>query len=165
MNKIQKEPIRKKAFLICLAGMDSIVNSNTGQVLVQAQQCLQQLERVSNLMVVTDENVRIAYAQWNSYHLPHCTMISTRNKTLTQVIAELLNLEYERKKVLVVGFGTDIVQQAQQSGVLFYPILPNEAPACWSMLLQESALKLLHGTYQGEYQRQLLARHHTALPK
>ena len=47
--------------------------------------------------------------------------------------------------------------------LLFYPILPEQEAMSWHSLEEEALPKLLHGTYTGDYQRRLMARHTAAM--
>lgn len=163
MERVRTEQTRKKAFLICLAGTASLWDDKTGQVFEGVEQCLKNLGVVSDLALLTDLNARAAYSEWNMHGLPPCTVICTRRRVLVHVLADLLDLEYDRKKVLVVGFGADVLEATQKYGILFYPILPSHEANAWKTLNEEASLKLLHGTYEGRYQQQLLARHNTWL--
>lgn len=163
MERVRREQTRKKAFLICLIGTEPVLDSASGKVFQGAAQCLKNLEIVSDLALLTDLNARAAHNKWKIHGLPPCTMICMRRRVLSHVLSDLLNLEYDRKKILVVGFGADVLEAVQKCGMLFYPIIPSQEVEGWRILSEEASLKLLHGTYEGVYQQRLLAKHNAWL--
>ncbi|OUN17649.1 hypothetical protein B5G38_01045 [Gemmiger sp. An87] len=163
MERTQKIPPKAKAFMVCLLGAEYALDAARGQVFDGVKTCLERMRIVADLVLLTSLNVRSAYSEWNFHSLPPCTAVCIKRRELAHCVNELLGRGYDRQKVLVVGFGPQCLAAAEKNGVLFYPILPGQEAVCWHSLEEEALPKLLHGTYAGDYQQRLMARHTAAL--
>lgn len=163
MERTQKILPRPKAFMVCLMGTEYLLDAARGQVFDGVKACLTRMEIVADIVLLTNQNVRSAYSEWNFHGLPPCTAVCIKRRELAHCVSELLTRGYDRRKVLVVGFGAPSLAAAEKNGVLFYPILPGQEAASWHSLEEEALPKLLHGTYPGDYQKRLMAHHKAAL--
>lgn len=152
-----------KAFLVCLIGTESVRDGITGRPYHPVEPCLHQLERVAQLVVITEYNVRAASSEWSLYQLPACQPVCLKRRTLEHLVGELA-YGYDRRRVLVIGSGPRALSAAQSNQLLFYPILPRKEERSWARLQEEGIPKFLHGTFQGYYQQALLAAHQSCLP-
>ena len=166
MEWVKGQKTRQKAFLVCLIGMDSVLDTVHGQVFDGVKSCLERLRIVADLVLLTSVNVRSTYSEWNFYHLPACTAVCLKRREAFQCLATLIEeREYDRSKILVVGFGPQALEAVEKNRVLYYPIFPGQENLNWHMLEEEAMPKLLHGTYSGDYQDVLLARHSALFEK
>ena len=155
--------------MVCLLGAEYALNAARGQVFDGVKACLERMRIVADIVLLTNLNVRSAYSEWNFHGLPPCTAMCIKRRELAHCVSELLTRGYDRQKVLVVGFGrvgrttAQRLAAAEKNGVLFYPILPEQEAMSWHSLEEEALPKLLHGTYTGDYQRRLMARHTAAM--
>lgn len=163
MERTQKMPPRAKAFMVCLLGAEYALDAARGQAFDGVRACLERMRIVADIVLLTNLNVRSACSEWNFHSLPPCAAMCIKRRELAYCVNELLNRGYDRQKVLVVGFGSQCLAAAEKNSVLFYPILPGQEAMSWHSLEEEALPKLLHGTYAGDYQRRLLARHNAAL--
>ena len=70
----------------------------------------------------------------------------------------MLEKGYAKNKVLMIGDSPGDFMAAEESGVLFYPILVNKEIDSWQQFCQEALNKFLGGTYGGSYQRKLIEK-------
>ena len=56
----------------------------------------------------------------------------------------------------MVGDAPGDLKAARENDVAFYPILPGKEEFSWNRLRTEAFKRLIAGTYQGEYQKQLI---------
>jgi len=54
---------------------------------------------------------------------------------------------------------------AQETGILFYPIMPDQEDASWERFISEAYPRFLAGTYAGSYSDSLVAAFDAALPE
>ncbi len=163
MERAQHSPARQKAFLACLAGTECALDTARGQVFNGVKACLQRLGIVADLVLLTNQNARSCYSEWNFHSLPPCTVMCLKRRELAHCLALQMAQGYDRCKVLVIGFGKEALAAAEKNQALFFPIQPGQEAQCWHMLEEEALPKLLHGTYRGEYQQRLLQRHSAAM--
>ena len=163
MERTQKILPNPRAFLVCLTGTDRLLDAARGQAFDGVKSCLSRMQIVADVVLLTHLNVRAAYSEWNFHSLPPCTAMCIKRRELAHCVSELLGRGYDRRKVLVVGFGEQSLMAAEKNGVLFYPILPGQEATSWHLLEEEALPKLLHGTYPGDYQKRLMARHKAAM--
>ena len=149
--------------MVCLLGAEYALDAARGQVFDGVKACLERMRIVADIVLLTNLNVRSAYSEWNFHGLPPCTAMCIKRRELAHCVSELLTRGYDRQKVLVVGFGPQCLAAAEKNGVLFYPILPEQEAMSWHSLEEDALPKLLHGTYTGDYQRRLMARHTAAM--
>lgn len=161
MEGAQLQAERKKGFLICLSGPGCALDQNRGRAFPGVRECLEQLNRVADVVELTATSTRAAHSEWSCHGLPPCGALATKKRDGAACLAELLSRGYERGKSLFVGCGPRDLAAAMQAGVFFYPILPGREGACWQELGEEALPKLLHGIFGGTYQQRLLARHNS----
>ena len=64
--------------------------------------------------------------------------------------------DYPPEQILMVGDAMGDYEAAKKNGVWFYPIVVNHEKESWQQLQEEAYPKLLHGTFDREYQKELL---------
>ncbi len=65
--------------------------------------------------------------------------------------------DYDPARVLLIGDAPGDLRAAQETGVLFYPIVPGQETACWHRLLAEDMDAFFRGGYAGERQAARIA--------
>lgn len=126
---------------------------------------LQSIHKVADTAVVSSANAGAIHSEWNRHHLAQYmnVMLGQEVGTKATCIAQLMKGRYEPSKVLMVGDALGDLQAAEKNGVLFYPILVGKEEESWKRLAEEALPKLLHGTYQGSYQEQLIREQRSIL--
>lgn len=120
---------------------------------------------VADTAVVSSANAGAIHSEWNRHGLAQYMdiMLGQEVGTKAACIKELTQGRYEPTKVLMVGDALGDLDAAQKNGVLFYPILVGKEEESWKRLAEEALPKLLHGTYQGAYQEQLIREQRSIL--
>lgn len=129
------------------------------------QESLRQLHTVADLAVVSAANESAIASEWKRYGLAqHADIIFGQEVgSKANSIATMLACGYESRKVMMVGDAMGDAQAAAANGVAFVPILPGREAESWRRLQEEALPKLLHGTFNPDYQAELLAALRSAL--
>ncbi len=126
---------------------------------------LRQLHAVADVAVVSAANESAIESEWTRYGLSrHADVIFGQEVgSKANSIAVMLACGYESRKVMMVGDAMGDAQAAAANGVAFVPILPGKEAESWRRLQEEALPKLLHGTFNPNYQNELLAALRSAL--
>jgi phosphoglycolate phosphatase-like HAD superfamily hydrolase len=65
---------------------------------------------------------------------------------------------YAPERTLMIGDAPGDLEAARVAGCLFFPILPGREPASWIELREEGLLRVIHGTFAGAFQDDLIDR-------
>ena len=83
------------------------------------------------------------------------TLLTQEAGTKAFCIGELRKMGYEPGRILMVGDAPGDRDAAEKNGVRFYPILVGHEGESWKRLLEEAFPKLLAGSFDAEYQKEL----------
>ena len=72
---------------------------------------------------------------------------------------------YGAEKSLMIGDAPGDMRAAKNNHMLFYPITPGEEEAAWERFFHEALDRFYNGTYQGDYERELIKEFNTHLPE
>ncbi len=130
-----------------------------------AKEGLEAAHKVADTAVVSSANAGAIHSEWNRHGLAQYmnVMLGQEVGTKAVCIKELSEGRYDKDKVLMVGDALGDLEAAQKNGVLFYPILVGKEEESWKRLAEEALPKLLHGTYRGAYQEQLIKEQRSIL--
>lgn len=122
------------------------------------KETMDELCKNADLTAVSSANGQAVEEEWSFHHLKEDTrvLLSQEAGSKAFCIGQLLKKDYDPKKTLMVGDAPGDYAAAQKNGVRFYPILANKEVESWQRLLDEAAPKLFHGTFDDEYQAQLV---------
>lgn len=123
------------------------------------KRAMDEMCRQSDLVAVSSANSEAVEAEWTKHHLKEdCRVLLTQEAgSKAFCIGELLSGPgYEAGKTLMVGDAPGDKDAAAKNGVWFYPILAGKEGESWARLLDEAFPKLLAGTFDEEYQKQLI---------
>ncbi|MEG1873650.1 MAG: hypothetical protein RR194_06335, partial [Ruthenibacterium sp.] len=156
---------RAREFLLWLDVDDGCVASDAQHPpFADAVQLLKRVCAVADVAVCSDSGVVAAKLRWAQWKLPRPNGIfSTGTAGKAACLTRLIACGYQPAHVLAVGVTQASLAAAQQCGALYYPILTGRQAASWQRLTEEGLYKLLHGSFAGDYQRQLLAAQHSLL--
>lgn len=112
----------------------------------------------ADLAAVSSANKEAVEAEWEKHNLKEdCRVLLTQEAGSKEFcIGELLKKGYEPKRLLMVGDAPGDRDAAANNGVWFYPILVGKEGESWAKLLDEAFPRLLDGTFDMEYQKQLI---------
>jgi phosphoglycolate phosphatase-like HAD superfamily hydrolase len=113
----------------------------------------------ADLVAVSSANKEAVEAEWQKHHLKEdCRVLLTQEAgSKAFCIGELVKMGYDPKKLLMVGDAPGDRTAAAGNGVWFYPILVGKEGESWEKLLNDAFPRLTAGTFDGEYQEQLIA--------
>ncbi len=72
---------------------------------------------------------------------------------------------YPARQTLMIGDAPGDERAARANNALFFPILPGDEEASWQRLLHEGLDRFLSGTFDGDYQAELMAEFDRVLPE
>lgn len=112
----------------------------------------------ADLVAVSSANGEAVEAEWTKHSLKQdCRVLLTQEAgSKAFCIGELTKRGYDPKKTLMVGDAPGDKDAAAKNGVYFYPILAGKEGESWTRLLDEAFPKLLEGTFDEAYQKQLI---------
>lgn len=119
---------------------------------------LEELSRHADIVVVSSANREAVEAEWSRHGLTGCLKAIMTQDMGSKAHCIGLQLEegYEKSCVLMTGDAPGDLKAAEENEVCFYPILPGKEEFSWNRLRTEGFPRLTDGTYQGEYQKQLI---------
>lgn len=133
-----------------LAGKDKPVEG--------AKEGLEAAQNVANVAIVSSANGAAVLDEWTRHELaPHVdVMLGQEAGTKAYCIQEMKKFGFEDTHVLMVGDAPGDLEAAKKNDVLYYPILVGKEKFSWDRFQNEALGKFLDGTFQGEYQEQLI---------
>ena len=114
--------------------------------------------RQADLTAVSSANGEAVEAEWTKHQLKDdCRVLLCQEAgSKARCISELVKMGYEKKNVLMVGDAPGDRDAAGKNGVWYYPILVGREGESWERLLDEAFPKLLDGTFDEAYQKELI---------
>lgn len=114
--------------------------------------------KFADLTAVSSANSEAVEAEWKKHNLKDdCKALLTQEAgSKAYCIGELVNKGYQPQNVMMVGDAPGDKDAAAKNGVWFYPILVGHEGESWARLLDEAFPKLLDGSFDEIYQRELV---------
>lgn len=85
--------------------------------------------------------------------------------TKTEHIALAAKGKYADNKILMIGDAPGDFKAAKSNGVLFFPVNPGHEEESWERFYNEGLERFFQGTYQGEYENNLIDQFNSYLPE
>lgn len=119
---------------------------------------LEVLNSSADVAIVSSANGDAVVDEWTRHGLAPFVqvMLGQEVGSKTACIAALKSNNYCEDKVLMVGDAPGDLEAALNNGVLYYPILVGKEGFSWRRLKEEAFVRLITGTYRGEYQQKLI---------
>lgn len=119
-----------------------------------AKEALAHAQKYADVAIVSSANLGAVLEEWEKHGLlEHVDIVLAQNVgSKAFCIQELLKKGYATNNVLMCGDAPGDKAAAEKNGVFFYPILVKKEKASWQEFMDVACDKLVHGTYQGEYQ-------------
>ena len=119
----------------------------------------------SDIVVVSAANPDAMYEEWELHGLAYfVNMILNQNIGSKEFcVSELVKKGYFPDKVIVIGDAIEDLEVAKMCGVCFYPIVLNKEAESWQRFEAEALERFYDGTYEGEYQEDLISEFVQAL--
>lgn len=121
----------------------------------------------ADLAAVSSANREAVTAEWEKHHLKDtCRVLLTQEAgSKAYCIGELIKMGYAKENILMVGDAPGDKEAAEKNGVFFFPVLVGKESESWAKLLDEAFPKLLEGTFDTGYQKQLIGEFEKNLGK
>lgn len=112
----------------------------------------------ADLVAVSSANGEAVEAEWAKHRLKeNCRVLLCQEAgSKAFCISELKKKGYVPNKILMVGDAPGDRDAAAKNGVWYYPILVGKEAESWMRLKEEAYPKLLNGTFDEAYQKQLI---------
>lgn len=113
----------------------------------------------ADLVAVSSANGEAVEAEWTKHRLKeNCRVLLCQEAgSKAFCISELKKKGYVPNKILMVGDAPGDRDAAAKNGVWYYPILVGKEAESWMRLKEEAYPKLLNGTFDAAYQKQLIS--------
>ena len=114
--------------------------------------------KTADLAAVSSANGEAVEAEWTKHQLKDdCRVLLCQEAgSKAYCINEMIKKGYATDKILMVGDAPGDRDAAVKNGVWYYPILVGKEGYSWKRLLNEAFPKFLNGTFNAEYQAQLM---------
>ena len=124
-----------------------------------AKQTMDEMCKKADLVAVSSANKEAVEAEWQKHGLKEdCQALLTQEAgSKAYCIGELVKTGYKPDHVLMVGDAPGDRDAAVKNGVRYYPILVGKEGESWQRLLDEAFPKLLGGSFDDAYQKELIA--------
>lgn len=122
------------------------------------KEVLENISQVGDICVVSSANGEALEHEWQRHDLKKYLkrLLGQEAGTKAICIKKLKEAGYEQDKILMVGDAIGDLEAARQNEVRFYPILVGQEGLAWKRLQMEAIPKLLEGSFDENYQNQLI---------
>ncbi|MBP2656097.1 MAG: family hydrolase [Firmicutes bacterium] len=119
---------------------------------------LKRISELADIAIVSSANTSAVKDEWTRHELtPYVeVLLGQESGSKAACIGGLKGNNFSDNKVLMVGDAPGDLEAALTNGVLYYPILVGREGFSWSRLASEGLVKLVEGSYRGEYQQKLI---------
>ena len=123
-----------------------------------AKEGLEAANNVANVAIVSSANGVAVLDEWTRHELAvHVdVMLGQEAGTKAYCIEQMKKFGFDNTHVLMVGDAPGDLDAAEKNGVFYYPILVGKEKFSWDRFQNEALGKFLDGSFEGEYQQQLI---------
>ena len=131
------------------------------------KETMDRMSEASDLVAVSSANGEAVDHEWQKHGLKETcrSLLCQEAGSKAHCISEVLKKGYQKEKTLMVGDAVGDYEAAKKNGVWFYPIIVGREGESWMKLRDEAYPKLVEGTFDADYQAQLIASFEAALGK
>ena len=132
-----------------------------------AVKALQLMQETSDVVVISQTPEDALVREWETHGIrAYAGMVAGLEfGTKAEQIRAASEGRYCPSRMLMMGDAVGDQKAAQETGILFYPIMPDHEEASWERFCSEAYPRFLAGTYAGSYADALAAEFHGALPE
>lgn len=119
---------------------------------------LKEIKGNADIAIVSTANRGEIRNEWESSDLlPYSqALFGQEDGTKEICINKLINFGYDYDKVLMIGDAPGDLVAAHTNQVLFYPIIPGKEEDSWKRLVDQSFKRFINGSYDENYENQLI---------
>ncbi len=131
------------------------------------KETMEQLCTEADLVAVSSANTLALEEEWKTYGIEKMckSLLSQEDGSKKECIRRLLEKGYTNENVVMVGDAIGDMEAALHNKVSFFPILVGSESQCWKEFGEEGLQRLKNGTFQGEYQNELIKKFKLSLTK
>jgi phosphoglycolate phosphatase-like HAD superfamily hydrolase len=128
-------------------------------------QALEKIRATADAIVVSQTDEFALVHEWHNAELVRFIDVIAGAELGSKIesLGTAMKGRYLSARTLMVGDAPGDLATARATGSLFFPIIPGDEPASWVELREEGLARLLNGTFDGDYQDDLIARFNTVL--
>jgi phosphoglycolate phosphatase-like HAD superfamily hydrolase len=126
---------------------------------------LEQIRLAADAIVVSQTDESALVHEWRNAELVRFIDVIAGAELGSKIesLSTAMKGRYAPERTLMVGDAPGDLETARATGSLFFPIVPGDEPASWVELRGEALLRLLNGTFDGDYEAGLIARFNKVL--
>lgn len=128
------------------------------EIFPEAAQTVKEFADRVDFIGVSSANKEAVYEEWKASGIfDDCRWVACQDVGKKNVIiASALAQGYRKENTVMLGDALGDIAAAAQNGVRFFPIVPGKERASWETFRKEGILRLIEGTFDQEYQDQLI---------
>jgi len=162
------DPELKRVYAWSLA-VNEEINTNMKPIppFPGAVKALQLMQATSDVVVISQTPEDALVREWETHAIRDYAglVAGLEFGTKAEQIRAASEGRYDPSRMLMVGDAVGDQKAAQETGILFYPIMPDHEETSWERFCDEAYPRFLAGTYAGTYADALAATFHGALPE
>jgi phosphoglycolate phosphatase-like HAD superfamily hydrolase len=132
-----------------------------------AVKALQLMQATSDVVVISQTPEDALVREWETHDIrKYAGMVAGLEfGTKAEQIRAASEGRYDVSRMVMLGDAVGDQKAAQETNILFYPIMPDHEEESWERFVSEAYPRFLAGTYAGKYADSLAAAFHAALPE
>jgi phosphoglycolate phosphatase-like HAD superfamily hydrolase len=132
-----------------------------------AVKALRLMQQASDVVVISQTPEDALVREWETHRIrDYAGMVAGLEfGTKAEQIRAASEGRYCPSRMLMIGDAVGDQKAAQETGIHFYPIMPDHEETSWERFCSEAYPRFLAGTYAGVYADVLAAEFHGALPE
>ena len=162
------DPELKRVYAWSLA-VNEEINTNMKPIppFPGAVKALQLMQETSDVVVISQTPEDALVREWATHNIrDYAGMVAGLEfGTKAEQIRAASEGRYCPSRMLMIGDAVGDQKAAQETGILFFPIMPDHEETSWERFCSEAYPRFLAGTFAGAYADSLAAEFHGALPE
>ena len=128
---------------------------------------LEKMKAKADLIVVSQTPVEALKREWEEHNISGFVKLIAGQEygTKSEHLKYATKGKYPDNKILMIGDAPGDLKAAKSNGVLFYPINPGHEDKSWKKFYEEALDKFFAGSYQGDYENNLISEFEKYLPE
>jgi len=131
------------------------------------RESLEKLVKKADSIVVSQTPVEALEREWKENNIDKFVKVIAGQEygKKSEHLALAAKGKYPDDKILMIGDAPGDFNAAKSNDVLFYPINPGHEEASWERFYNEALDRFFEGTYQGDYEKDLISEFEGYLPE
>lgn len=127
-------------------------------VFQNAEDALKIMKKHADVAVISHTPTEALRREWSEQNIDIYTKIIAGQEIGTKAafIKAVSYSQYKKGNILMIGDAPGDYNAAKESGALFFPIIPNNEAASWKDFINVAFVKFLNGTYDNNYEKDLI---------